>query len=95
MGELTERRFQIFKELKPVFVKFYNEKGHYPTTLQELVPDYMEAIPGELLNDKMDFPAKEIYYMEGDQPGFLFHTHCGPDSAASYCIITGEYWHAE
>jgi len=96
MSELTKKRIQIIKALEPVFVKYLDEKGHYPKTLQDLIPYYMQVIPNELINDGIDEPYKKISYtLEKGQPIFCFRTHRGPDSAASFNVVTGEYWHDE
>jgi hypothetical protein len=96
MGELTKKRIQIINGLEPVFVKYLDEKGHYPKTLQDLIPDYMQAIPNELINHGIDDPYKKISYaLEKGQPIFYFRTHRGPDSGARLNVITGEYRHDE
>ena len=96
MSELTKKRIQIIKGLEPVFVKYLDEKGHYPKTLQDLIPDYMQAIPNELINEGIEDPYKKISYtLEKGQPIFYFRTHRGPDSGASLNVVTGEYWHDE
>ena len=96
LSGLTKRRIQMIKGLKPVFVEYLDEKGHYPRTLQGLIPDYIQAIPNELINDGMDDPYKKISYrLEKGQPVFYFRTSRGPDSAARLNVVSGEYWHDE
>ena len=96
LGELTEKRIHIIKELKPVFLKYRAEQGHYPKTLKDLVPAYIKAIPNELINDGKEDGYKRIsYVLKKDQPVFYFHTHRGPDSAASLNVVDGTFWHDE
>ena len=51
LRELTRKRVQIINELKPVFVKYRSENGCFPVSLEDLVPEYIEAIPKELINN--------------------------------------------
>lgn len=94
LSELTKKRTQIIKGLKPVFVEYLDENGHYPNTLQDLIPDYIQAIPNELINDGIEDPYKKISYtLEKGQPVFYFRTNRGPDSAARLNVVSGKYWH--
>jgi hypothetical protein len=94
IGELTEKRVQIINELKPVFVRYYSENGCYPGSLEDLVPEYIKAIPKELIDDGEKDPYEKIYYESiYGEPKFYFHTMRGPDSSASLNVVTGEYWH--
>ena len=94
LRELTNKRMQIMGELKPVFLKYCEDKGHFPETLKDLVPEYLDRIPPELINDGQSDSYKKIYYEVGcDGPMFLFKTVRGPDSSASYNVVTGAYWH--
>ncbi len=91
---LTQKRVQIINELKPVFIKYCSDNGHFPKSLEDIVPKYIEAIPKELINDGEKDPYKKIYYeFTGGEPKFYFRTIRGPDSAASLNVVTGEYWH--
>jgi hypothetical protein len=93
LSELTSTRKQIIKDLKPVFIEYHSDKGHYPISLEDLVPNYIEAIPEELINNGDEDPYKRISYDVADGgPEFSFRTIRGPDSAASLNVITGEYW---
>jgi len=94
LRELTEKRMQIINELKPVFAKYYSDNGCFPKSLEDLVPNYIEAIPEELINDGKKDPYKKIYYeLTCGEPKFYFRTIRGPDSSASLNVVTGEYWH--
>jgi len=96
LGELTEKRIHIIKELKPIFLKYRTERGYYPKTLTDLVPGYIKVIPNELMNDGIEDPYKIIsYVLEKDQPIFYFKTHRGPDSSASLNVVDGTFWHDE
>jgi hypothetical protein len=91
---LTKRRTQTIKGLKPVLVEYLDEKGHYPITLEDLIPDYMQATPNELINDGIEDPYKKISYtLEEGQPVFYFRTNRGPDSVARLNVVSGKYWH--
>ena len=92
--ELTEKRMQIMKELKPVFEKYKMENGEYPYDLDDLVPEYIPEIPAELVNDGKDDPYKIIYYtLTSGGPVFDFKTIRGPDASASYNVATDTLWH--
>jgi hypothetical protein len=92
--ELTQKRVQIMKELKPVFAKYKMENGDYPGALDDLVPEYLPEIPAELVNDGKEDPYKIIYYSRShDGPVFYFKTIRGPDASASYNVKTGTLWH--
>jgi hypothetical protein len=94
LKQLTQKRIQTIKELKPVFVKYYTEEGRYPKTLKDLVPAYIQVIPGELMDDGATDPYRKISYkLEKDQPIFHFRTHRGPDSAASLNPVDGTFRH--
>ena len=51
LGDLTEKRIKILNELRPTLLKYKGERGFFPHKLQDLVPDYLQAVPTELLND--------------------------------------------
>ena len=92
--ELTQKRMQIMKELKPVFVKYETENGEFPDALEDLVPDYIAEIPAELVNDGKEDPYKKIYYtLSHEGPVFYFKTIRGPDASASYNVATDSLWH--
>ena len=94
LSELTQKRMQIMKELKPVFAEYKTENGEYPDALQDLVPEYIAEIPAELVNDGKDDPYKKIYYtLSHEGPVFYFKTIRGPDASASYNVDTGTLWH--
>jgi hypothetical protein len=85
LHDLTQKRMQILRGLRPVFMKYRMETGAYPDSLEDLVPDYIPKVPPELVNDGKDDPYKKISYaLEGGRPFFCFHTIRGPDSAAIY-----------
>ena len=92
--ELTEKRMQIMKELKPVFEKYKMENSEYPYDLDDLVPEYIPEIPAEIVNDGKDDPYKKIYYtLTSEGPVFDFKTIRGPDASASYNVATDTLWH--
>jgi hypothetical protein len=91
---LTQKRMQIMKELKPVFVKYKAENGEFPNALEDLVPDYIAEIPAELVNDGKEDPYKKIYYtLSHEGPVFYFKTIRGPDASASYNVATDSLLH--
>jgi hypothetical protein len=92
--ELTQKRMQIMKELKPVFATYKTENGEFPKALEDLVPEYIAEIPAELVNDGKDDPYKIIYYTRSyEGPVFYFKTIRGPDASASYNVDTDALWH--
>ncbi len=94
LHELTQKRMQILKELRPVFLKYKTENGAYPVSLDDLVPKYIQEMPRELINNGKDDPYKKISYTltEGG-PVFAFRTIRGPDSAAVYNVDKDTLWH--
>lgn len=94
LSELTRQRMQIMADLKPVFIAYHADNGHFPEKLEDLVPNYIDFIPEVLINDGQNDPYKKIEYSAlSGGPKFYFHTVRGPDSSASYDISTGESWH--
>lgn len=93
LRELTRKRMAIIKELRPVFIQYCSDNGHYPRSLDELVPVYIPAIPDELVNDGESDGYKKITYDPTHGPIFYFRTMRGPDSAASLDVVDGTYWH--
>jgi hypothetical protein len=85
---------QILKELRPLFMKYKTEKGTYPASLDDLVPEYIPEVPRELVNNGEDDPYRKISYtLEGGRPFFYFRTIRGPDSAAIYNVDEDTLWH--
>lgn len=54
LRDLTKRRIQTLNDLRPILLKYKGERGFSPHNLQDLVPDYLRAIPPELLNDEKE-----------------------------------------
>ena len=95
LSELTARRKVIMQELRPVFIQYRQDKGSYPSALEDLVPGYISKIPPELVNDGRDDSYEKIFYalQEEEEPVFIFHTIRGPDSAAIYNIHNDSFWY--
>lgn len=94
LRELTRNRMEIIARLQPVFVRYCAENGHYPVSLDDLVPGYLDSIPEELVHDGTADPYKKIdYEIASGEPRFHFHTIRGPDSSASLNVVTGDFWH--
>ena len=92
--ELTAKRKAAMQELRPVFIQYRKDKGTYPSSLADLVPEYISEIPSELLNDGRDDPYRKIFYeVQGEEAVFSFHTIRGPDSWATYNIHKDSFWH--
>ncbi|MCB0336108.1 MAG: hypothetical protein KDD62_07370 [Bdellovibrionales bacterium] len=89
---LNEKRKIAFQEIRPAFLKFHSERGSYPVSLEELVPDYLPELPEVILDSNSDDPALAIEYtLEENAPRFYFRTTHGPDSKASYDIESNSY----
>ena len=92
--ELTAKRKATMQELRPVFIQYRQDKGTYPPTLADLVPEYISEIPSELVNDGSDDPYRKISYeVQGEEAVFSFRTVRGPDSWAVYNIHKDSFWH--
>ena len=74
---------------------YRQENGTFPVALEDLVPEYIQEIPAELVNDGRDDPYRKISYeLHGeDEAVFVFHTIRGPDSAAAYYIHNNSFWY--
>lgn len=95
INQLTAKRKEMMQALRPVFIQYKQDKGTYPSALENLVPNYISEIPAELVNDGSDDPYRKIYYdlQEEEKAVFIFHTIRGPDSVAIYNIQEDTFWY--
>ena len=93
--DLTAKRKVTMQAMRPVFIQYRQEKGCYPSALEDLVPKYISEIPAELINDGHSDAYKKIRYelQDEDKAIFIFHTIRGPDSAAVYNIHEDTFWY--
>jgi general secretion pathway protein G len=57
-------------EMRKAIDNFYADKQHYPSSLDELVPNYIRRIPKDPMTDKVDWEAvmEDPLSLDGDQP---------------------------
>lgn len=93
LQELTKQRMQTLSQLRPVLLKYKEERGAYPSKLQDLVPNYLQGIPPELLNDGKNDGYKKITYeiIKCEEAQFVFFRKRGPDSSVTYHVSENRY----
>ena len=57
-------------EMRKAIDNFYADKQHYPSSLEELVPNYIKRIPKDPMTDKEDWEAvmEDPLSLDPDQP---------------------------
>ena len=89
---LNKDREVAFQKIRPSFLKYKVDKGVFPGSIDDLVPDYAEEIPGVLLPHGENEGVFELTYVcSGDKAFFVYHTTRGPDSRKEYYIDTGRF----
>lgn len=92
LRDLTIKRKQTLNELRPTLLKYKEDRGFFPDKLQDLVPDYLQAVPPELLNDgKEDIYKKITYRVFEGEARFFFSQIRGPDSRVTYHVSENRY----
>lgn len=91
ISKLTQQRKAILQEIRPVFMKYKQDYGSFPKTLNSLVPDYIPEIPPVLIYNDKDRYYYRIQYNTWSEKGhehagFHFHGMTGPDSGVGYDI---------
>lgn len=71
VGERAEKGYAASEPVIAALEKYKADKGSYPETLSELVPDYLPVAPTK--TDELDFSYLKI----GDSYSFSFH-YLGP-----------------
>jgi len=88
LNALTRQREQALREIRPILLKYKDDHGSFPKTLDGLVPEYLPRIPDILVNAGQHDPYKRItYYLVDGKPVFLYRYVRGPDSRASYDVV--------
>ncbi len=80
VGDKTERGYALSEPVIAALEQFKAETGAYPASLDELVPNYLPALPTD---DELDFS----YTATGDSYSFSFH-YRGP--GLNTCTYTPE-----
>lgn len=96
LRELDAARKDQLPEIRKDLLAYREDKGCFPENLNDLVPDYLDAIPVEL--DPEVEQEKRLYNMryvftDCTHANFWWQTCIGPDCSASYSLDTGEFWH--
>jgi len=87
LKELTSQRKVAFAQIRPAVMKYKNEHGVFPETLQQLMPDYVSSIPEVLQSPEDEYPIMAIKYIsEGSSAFFHYHTGYGEVTTVSYDI---------
>ena len=93
---LNKERRQLFRDLRPIFLKYKQENNTFPIKLDDLVPKYIMEIPPALIYDEeVSAPLKIRYSGDEKDAVFWYHTHRGPDSSEWYSIAGNQYEHQE
>jgi hypothetical protein len=92
LQDLTKHRMQALNQLRPILLKYKEERGCYPNKLHDLVPDYLQVVPPELLNgEKEDWYKNIIYEVVKGEASFIFFRIRGPDSRVTYHVSENRY----
>ena len=81
VGERSEKGYAASEPVIAALEKYRADKGSYPESLSELVPDYLSTAPTK--TDELDFS----YFKNGDSYSFSFH-YLGP--GMNICKYTPE-----
>jgi hypothetical protein len=73
------------RDIRPAFLKYRQDHGSYPESLTGLVPDYLDGIPPQLVNNGGEDQYRMIsYVLQDGRPVFHYRIMRGPDSSAQY-----------
>ena len=87
LKELTIQRKVAFAQIRPAFMRYKNEHGVFPETLQQLMPDYVSSIPEVLQSPENEYPIIAIKYISEESSAFFhYHTDYGQVTTISYDI---------
>ncbi len=81
VGEKAEQGYAVSAPVIAALEKYKLEVGTYPDSLDELVPDYLSALPGKVIDNSLDYNKTE----EGFSLSFYY---IGPGMNA--CTYTPE-----
>ena len=81
VGEKSERGYAVCDPVIKALEQYQADKGEYPETLAELVPEYLSEVPTEV-NDE------PIYYAKTDESFSLSFHYVGP--GMNTCKFTPE-----
>ncbi|MEW6349384.1 MAG: hypothetical protein AB1646_10005 [Thermodesulfobacteriota bacterium] len=84
-NRLAEQRAEV---LVAAIDKFHDHKGSYPKSLQELVPEYLDAIP------RANYTVSAgtfFYFFDGDSARLMYY--CGPPFHRRIFRFKGREWY--
>ncbi len=92
LADLTQEREIKMRELRPLIIKYKEDKGEYPKSLELLVPRYIAKIPDVLgaSSENGDAYRRLTYEIEQGKPVFRYRVLRGPDSGATFDIESGK-----
>ncbi len=95
LRELATRRENQLAEFRKVLQAYREEQGCYPTSLNELVPAYTDAVPAEIDPEtQWQSTLYAIYYYPGDCEASFAWSRCnGPDCGSRFFVEKGEFLH--
>lgn len=93
LQELTQKRIQTLSWIRPAFLRYQEKTGTFPKTIHDLVPDYIQQIPPELLNKRKDDTYTKIVYesINEKEARFIFFRSRNADSRIIYSIKDNTY----
>lgn len=96
MRQLNNRRESAFHDLRPAFLKYVEDHGHNPRSLDLLVPDYLPEIPNVLKPEDEGDPDKRVQYRTSKTTArFYYKTGGKPNSDTYYDILKNSFRHKE
>ena len=95
--EINKNRDIAFVEIRPALMRYKEEQGTFPDTLNKLVPKYIISIPDVLLITKdptLDYDSKDMsvkYIADGTTASFQFRRGYDHTPMITYDVLTGTY----
>lgn len=90
--ELSTERQAAFQEIRPAFLLYIADHGKIPGDLQQLVPEYLAALPeAVLLNDDVGSDRLVRYRPERNTALFYYKTGGIPAYETCYDIVNDRY----
>jgi len=92
LASLTKERERKMVELRPIIMKYKEERGEYPKSLDLLVPRYISKLPDILgaSSENGDSYKRLTYDLENGKPVFRYRVMRGPDSGAMFDVESGK-----
>lgn len=90
--QVNQQRRKAFSQIRPALLRYKAENHTFPNNLVLLLPDYMDEIPGSLIDSAhKDKVLKIDYQADKESAKFVFYTSRVPGAMVSYEITEDQY----